>query len=73
MHGIDSINVDFFIQVKGKYIGIQIKPTTLKHTFEGYKWKEMQETSHRKFQKKFGGKVFKLPELCKGNENQLKP
>jgi len=51
-------NVDFFIEVNGKYIGIQIKPTTFKHTFEDYKWKEMQETSHRKFRKKFGGEVF---------------
>ena len=51
-------NVDFFIEIKGKYIGLQIKPTTFKHTFEDYKWKEMQETSHRKFQEKFGGKVF---------------
>ncbi len=51
-------NVDFFIEINGKYIGLQIKPTTFKHTFEDYKWKEMQETSHRKFQKKFGGKVF---------------
>lgn len=42
----------------GKYIGLQIKPTTFEHTFEDYKWKEMQETSHRKFQEKFGGKVF---------------
>lgn len=51
-------NVDFFIEITGKYIGLQIKPTTFKHTFEDYKWKEMQETSHRKFQEKFGGRVF---------------
>lgn len=51
-------NVDFFIQVKDKYIGLQIKPITFKHTFENYKWKEMQETTHSKFQKKFGGRVI---------------
>ncbi|MCX5643669.1 MAG: MjaI family restriction endonuclease [Phycisphaerae bacterium] len=51
-------NVDFFIEVNGKYIGIQIKPVTFEHTFEEYKWKDMQETSHVKFEQKFGGKVF---------------
>jgi hypothetical protein len=51
-------NVDFFIEVNGKYIGIQIKPVTFEHTFEEYKWKNMQETSHAKFEQKFGGKVF---------------
>jgi hypothetical protein len=51
-------NVDFFIEVKGKYIGIQIKPVTFQHTFEEHKWKNMQETTHAKFEQKFGGKVF---------------
>jgi hypothetical protein len=61
-------NVDFFIEVKGKYIGIQIKPTTFKHTFEDYKWKEMQEASHRKFQKEFGGKVFIVFSVTEGKK-----
>ena len=51
-------NVDFFIEVNGKHIGIQIKPVTFEHTFEEHKWKNMQETSHAKFEQKFGGKVF---------------
>lgn len=51
-------NVDFFIEVNDKFIGLQIKPITFEHTFEDYKWKEMQETTHLRFQKKFGGKVF---------------
>ncbi len=51
-------NVDFFIKANDKYIGIQIKPVTFKHTFENYKWQEMQESTHLKFQKKFGGRVF---------------
>lgn len=42
-------NVDFFIEVNGKYIGLQIKPITFEHTFEDYKWKEMQEATHLKF------------------------
>jgi hypothetical protein len=51
-------NVDFFIEVEGKYIGIQIKPVTFQHTFEEHKWKNMQETTHARFEQKFGGKVF---------------
>ena len=53
-------NVDFFIQVNDKYIGFQIKPVSFGHTFEDYKWKEMQETTHLKFEKKFGGSVFTI-------------
>jgi threonine synthase len=64
-------NVDFFIEINGKYIGLQIKPTTFKHTFEDYKWKEMQETSHRKFQEKFGGKVFTVFSVKEGNKKVI--
>ena len=64
-------NVDFFIEIKGKYIGLQIKPTAFKHTFEDYKWKEMQETSHRKFQEKFGGKVFTVFSIKEGNKKVI--
>jgi len=51
-------NVDFYIEVHQKYIGLQIKPVSFEHTFEDYKWKEMQEKTHMKFKKKFGGNVF---------------
>ncbi len=64
-------NVDFFIEINGKYIGLQIKPTTFKHTFEEYKWKEMQETSHRKFQEKFGGTVFIVFSVKEGNKKVI--
>ena len=64
-------NVDFFIEIKGKYIGLQIKPTTFKHTFEDYKWKEMQETSHRKFQEKFGGRVFIVFSVREGKKKVI--
>jgi len=64
-------NVDFFIEISGKYIGLQIKPTTFKHTFEDYKWKEMQEISHRKFQEKFGGNVFTVFSIKEGNKKVI--
>lgn len=57
--GLNKKNsVDFFIEINGKYIGLQIKPITFEHTFENYKWKDMQETTHLKFKKEFEGSVF---------------
>jgi len=53
-------NIDFFIKINEKYIGLQIKPITFKHAFDTYKWKDIQTTSHSKFQQKFGGKVFTI-------------
>ncbi len=65
-------NVDFFIEINNKYIGIQIKPVTFKHTFENYKWQEMQENTHTKFQKKFGGKVFIIFSSKVGDKKTIK-
>lgn len=65
-------NVDFFIEVNDKYIGLQIKPITFEHTFEDYKWKEMQETTHLKFQKKFGGRVFIVFSVKVGEKKTIK-
>jgi hypothetical protein len=53
-------NMDFSIEVGNRCIGLQIKPVTFGHTFEDYKWKQMQETTNLKFQKKFGGRVFTI-------------
>jgi len=51
-------NVDFYIEVKGKYIGLQIKPITYEQTPEVYRWKEWLSKTHDKFEKDRGGKVF---------------
>jgi hypothetical protein len=51
-------NVDFYIQVKDKYIGIQIKPVSYNQTPEIHKWKNWLEKSHKKFKEKFGGDAF---------------
>jgi hypothetical protein len=53
-------NVDFYIEIGKRFIGFQIKPVTFEHTFEDHKWKEMQESTHAKFEIKFGGKVFTI-------------
>ena len=52
-------NVDFFIMVNGKYIGLQVKPVSGNIQLpEIFKEKEIQAKSHEKFTAKYGGKVF---------------
>ena len=52
-------NVDFFISVNSKYIGLQVKPVNSGiQLSEIFKEREIQLKSHEKFTLKYGGKVF---------------
>jgi len=51
-------NVDFYIETKGKYIGIQIKPMSYSEMHEAHNWQERMRTSHERFEREVGGKVF---------------
>ncbi len=52
-------NVDFFIKVGEKYIGLQIKPVNSGIQLpEIHKEYALQAETHKKFTAKFGGKVF---------------
>lgn len=52
-------NVDFFIKINKKYIGLQIKPVNQGiQLSQIFKEKGIQEKTHEKFEKEFGGKVF---------------
>jgi len=52
-------NVDFFIKVGDKYIGLQIKPASgVSHIPEIFKERNQQAETHKKFTEKYGGKVF---------------
>lgn len=51
-------NVDFYIPIGNKAIGIQIKPITYSQTPEIHKWREWMRTSPKRFEKEQGGKVF---------------
>jgi len=66
-------NVDFFIQVKDKYIGLQIKPVNsgiqLPEIFKEY---NLQAETHRKFTEVFGGKVFYLFSEKVGERKEIK-
>lgn len=52
-------NVDFFIKIKDKFIGIQIKPVNQGiQLSQIFKEKGLQQQTHEKFTQKYGGKVF---------------
>lgn len=52
-------NVDFSIEINGKFIGIQVKPISdVSHIPQIYKEREIQKQTHLSFKKKFGGEVF---------------
>lgn len=53
-------NVDFFIKVKDKYIGLQIKPAGYAYITQIINELEIQKRTHEKFTAKYGGKVFSI-------------
>jgi len=62
-------NVDFYIEINGKYIGLQIKPVSNVSSIpEIYKEKGIQHSTHAEFTKKFGGKVFYLYSCNSGDK-----
>jgi hypothetical protein len=66
-------NVDFFIKINEMYIGLQIKPVgTNFQLAEIFKEKAIQQATHQKFTKKFGGKVFYLYSTKVGEKKEIK-
>ena len=53
-----GFNVDFFIKIKDKYIGLQIKPTGYAYIPQIINERNQQKETHDRFTKKYGGKVF---------------
>jgi len=52
-------NVDFYIEINGKYLGLQIKPVSQVSSIpEIFKEKGIQHNTHIKFKEKYGGNVF---------------
>lgn len=51
-------NVDFFIKVNDKYIGLQIKPAGYPYITQIINELKFQEATFKKFTEKYGGKVF---------------
>ncbi|GBD03770.1 hypothetical protein HRbin19_01067 [bacterium HR19] len=65
-------NVDFYIEVNNKFIGIQIKPSTFEHAPDyERKWREIYKESHKKFTENFGGRVFIILSVKKDNKKEI--
>ena len=59
-------NVDFFIKVKDKYIGLQIKPAGYAYITQIINELGFQKKTHEKFTAKYGGKVFYIISVKEG-------
>ncbi len=65
-------NVDFFIKIKDRYIGLQIKPISdVSHIPQIYKEKNLQDATHKKFYQKYGGKVFYIISAKEGGKKKI--
>lgn len=65
-------NVDFFIQIGEKYIGLQIKPVNSGiQLYEVFKEYSLQAKTHKKFTEVFGGKVFYLFSTKVGDKKEI--
>ena len=51
-------NVDYYIKVHDKYIGLQIKPAGYEYITQIINEREQQKKTHEKFTTKYGGRVF---------------
>ena len=61
-------NVDFFIKIKEKYIGLQIKPAGYAYIPQIINELDFQKNTHEKFTAKFGGKVFYIISITDGKK-----
>jgi hypothetical protein len=52
-----TYNVDFFIQIRDRFIGLQVKSVSGR-ALDYYQWERMHEVNHEKFRERFGGVVF---------------
>lgn len=64
-------NVDFFIKVKDKYIGIQIKPAGYAYITQIINELKFQKKTHEKFTAEFGGKVFYVISIKEGKKKVI--
>ena len=66
-------NIDFFIKVRDKFIGIQIKPINQGiQLSQIFKEKDLQLKSHESFTKQYGGKVFYIFSSKVGDKKEIR-
>lgn len=64
-------NVDFFIRIKDKYIGLQIKPAGFPYMTQIINERIQQEKTHKIFTTKYGGKVFYVISVKDGDNKKI--
>ena len=65
-------NVDFFIKIKDKFIGLQIKPAGgVSHITQIFQEKAQQAKTHEKFTAKYGGKVFYVVSIKENDKKKI--
>ncbi len=65
-------NIDFFIEINDKYIGLQIKPVSSINSIpQIFKEKEIQKNTHIKFTNEFGGNVFYIFSIKEGKNKKI--
>ncbi len=64
-------NVDYFIKIKEKYIGLQIKPAGYEYITQIINERERQKKTHKKFTTKYGGKVFYIISITNGKNKKI--
>ncbi|URA10319.1 MjaI family restriction endonuclease [Thermospira aquatica] len=64
-------SVDYFIKIKDKYIGLQIKPAGYEYITQIINEREQQKKAHEKFTKKYGGKVFYIISITEGKNKKI--
>ncbi len=64
-------NVDFFIRVNDKYIGLQVKPAGHAYITQIINELEFQKRTHEKFTDKYGGKVFYVISVKEGKRKVI--
>ncbi|MGN1154986.1 MAG: MjaI family restriction endonuclease [Agathobacter sp.] len=65
-------NVDFYIEIKGKYIGLQIKPINQSIQLpEIYKEYSLQHNTHKEFTSKYQGNVFYIFSQKVGDKKEI--
>ena len=63
--------MDFFIKIKDKYIGLQIKLVSYSYIPEMIKERNNQIATHKKFTEKYGGKVFYVFSIKDGDKKRI--
>lgn len=65
-------NVDFFVQVGSRFIGLQVKPAgSASHIPQIFKERQIQAETHRMFKDKYGGSVFYVVSLSDGKKKTI--